>query len=232
MMDSVGQVLRDITTLEVNTVVKSDMTARKMPRPRYAMLEVAEKYFSYLSTLSLPVKSKLPEELFSHQQTFKAIEAFAHEALEVPLSEHASEDDKYTYQHRRVILNRIERNCEEICALVEQVDAHDVFFDEKKIAQTSKEKMRTLRPIPFETNQIVRLRKVWEVGTESVAMQTCIQIDGDVCTRLQPKYAKNDELSTMIMTVHQQSVDVSFRMWKELMITVKEFFGTAMSILK
>jgi len=62
------------------------------------------------------------------------------------------------------------------------------------------------------------VRKMWEMGTEKVVMQSVIQLDGDVITRIQ-----RDRLGPEHATLHglhQQGVKVSIETWQLLVQTI------------
>ena len=91
---------------------------------------------------------------------------------------------------------------------------------------------RLRRPLDtISTEKILRIRKIWEIGVEEVLAQTCIQIDGDVVTRLgielqQASYAGFRE---SIIDAHRRSVDVSLKHWRGMVDIavklVKDVFG-------
>jgi hypothetical protein len=60
------KLLDDITKLEVNTIVKDNMTARKMPDPANAILDVAQTYGWYLVERKIPVKRWLGRDSPAH----------------------------------------------------------------------------------------------------------------------------------------------------------------------
>ena len=45
----------NITKLEINTIIKDNMTARKMPDPANAILDIAHMYAWKLVSLNVPV---------------------------------------------------------------------------------------------------------------------------------------------------------------------------------
>ena len=65
------------------------------------------------------------------------------------------------------------------------------------------------------------LRKAWEVGTESVVMQTVAQVDGDIVTRIQNDHA--DAAHQQVHDIHQQMVGESLQHWRFLFATVATF---------
>jgi hypothetical protein len=67
----------------------------------------------------------------------------------------------------------------------------------------------------MEQSELVMVRKIWEVGTEVIAMQTTIQVDGDVITRLNPNYldVKNYE---KLSDYHKDGVKMALAYWGSL----------------
>lgn len=78
--------------------------------------------------------------------------------------------------------------------------------------------LETLRPEHQAT-----VRKIWELGTEQIVMQTSIQVDGDVFTRISPVLLEqhSEVVRGLIMTAHRESIDTSLRYWK-LLVDVAE----------
>ncbi len=66
-----------------------------------------------------------------------------------------------------------------------------------------------------------KIRKIWEVGTETVLVQTAIQLKGDVITRIFQQIAEKDPGN--IMKVHQQSIQTAMGMWSNIIDAVIRF---------
>eukprot|EP01008_Symbiontida_sp_HLA12_P000282 NODE_1281_length_628_cov_1.760396_g1271_i0.p2 GENE.NODE_1281_length_628_cov_1.760396_g1271_i0~~NODE_1281_length_628_cov_1.760396_g1271_i0.p2 ORF type:complete len:109 (+),score=42.54 NODE_1281_length_628_cov_1.760396_g1271_i0:2-328(+) len=77
--------------------------------------------------------------------------------------------------------------------------------------------------LPLATEELVLIRKIWDMGLEHIAMQTVIQLDGDVITRIQARYADKD--SKVIHRIHNQSVSVSLKFWGQLVRILKDILG-------
>jgi hypothetical protein len=82
------------------------------------------------------------------------------------------------------------------------------------------------RGVPLDTlrpEHQAAIRKIWEVGTERIVAQTCIQIDGDVFTRISPALLEQhtEAVRAMILAGHRESIDTSLRYWK-LLVDVAE----------
>lgn len=58
----VRRVASDLLTIEVNTIIKPGMTARKMPPPPIALHDIAENYTDYVERLAVgPRAALLPD---------------------------------------------------------------------------------------------------------------------------------------------------------------------------
>jgi len=77
-------------------------------------------------------------------------------------------------------------------------------------------------PLP-KTEHMLAIRKMWDVGTEVVVMQTVIQVDGDVMTRIQRSLTR-DELER-ILPLHQQMVETGVRQWQTLFDLLARLIG-------
>ena len=73
--------------------------------------------------------------------------------------------------------------------------------------------------------QKVLIRKTWELGTEEVAIQTVIYLDGDVITRLQPRYYLEQDKQALIQ-IHNRSVETSITFWGNLVKLAETFVAT------
>ena len=73
------------------------------------------------------------------------------------------------------------------------------------------------------------IRKAWELGTDEVVIQTTVQIDGDVVTRIYSDYTERDLVE--LMKLHEMSVNTSIRSWKNLLDTVNAFFTGVLGVI-
>ncbi|MDQ3186836.1 MAG: hypothetical protein M3Q16_10370 [Pseudomonadota bacterium] len=76
-----------------------------------------------------------------------------------------------------------------------------------------------LPPLPVKDSELLLIRKVWEVGTEVIAVQTTIQVDGDVITRLNLNCM--DEHPNLL-SYHNAGVTIALCHWKDLIAIAKE----------
>ena len=62
--------------------------------------------------------------------------------------------------------------------------------------------------------EITTIQKIWEIGTDTIVMQTTISLGGDVVTRIHSGYTSSAKES--IWQLHQQSVSASSSSWKDV----------------
>jgi len=101
-----------------------------------------------------------------------------------------------------VIATRIERNARQLTTI----------FDRLTLAE----------PDPDE---LVQLRKIWEIGTETVVMQTVLWIDGDATQRIHPGFA--DTAHQQLLAIHSASVSMSLSYWKSVGDLIVNVFSSA-----
>lgn len=70
--------------------------------------------------------------------------------------------------------------------------------------------------------QIATIQKIWEIGTDTIVMQTTISLGGDVVTRIHSDYT--DTTAESLWHLHQQSVDASSSSWKNVVDAAVQLF--------
>lgn len=60
--------------------------------------------------------------------------------------------------------------------------------------------MNEIEDLDLTAEQVALIHKAWDVGTERIVLQTVIQIDGDVTTRISKRFAKNPD--NTILQIH------------------------------
>jgi hypothetical protein len=218
--DKIKNLAQELTKIEVNTIIKANMTGRKMPDPRHALIEIAKRYRMKLIQLGHPIQEDDGVKMGCYE-SFDRIREKASDGIE-RLRKNAGVK-KMTDQEERdmVMLARIQTMSDQIKGVFNsikrrKVDAWDNIFSHDEIEEHAPP------PLPLETTELITIRRIWEVGLEEIAMQTVIHLDGDVVTRIQPQYAT--ESQSIIHQIHNQSVSMAFTVWGELISIVKSFF--------
>ena len=194
------EVAQDLLTLEVNTVVKDNMTARKMPPIPIALLEIAAEYYWYIIELNEQwrapeVETRLqglePENRRNSPETFDALrEASALLMQTMRQAPPASPEEEDRRAAQIVILDRIYRNASTFPRLIRQLAADNppaaLWNGRRADLLEAYEAAAAVRVSP---PQLSVIRKTWDIGTATVALQSTMQLDGDIVTSIQKSYA-------------------------------------------
>lgn len=242
----------DLLNLEVNVIVTPGMTARKMPAPYEAFQDIAKGYADLLADFSKDVGIGLrasdrwrlqipaPEAGWDlgplsmvdddgnvrsvalvelgrplpapSTDLFRRLGARAVQAWTIGCALVAALDspDRETVNEQVVLLKRIFGNCEQLVKIIDP-DATD-----KDV------------PIPDElgSGQLITLRKIWEVGIATVVMQTVVQLDGDIVTRI---HRGHDSASNSTLhQLHREAVVSAVQNWQFMGRTLAEFLQSAL----
>lgn len=76
-----------------------------------------------------------------------------------------------------------------------------------------------------------QIRKIWELGTERVLIQTVIQIEGDVTNRINPAIARQGNDRGYVMDIHQRGIETSLKMWASLVGVARDLVGALIRAL-
>ena len=132
----------------------------------------------------------------------------------------------------RGVAHRIRRSCDQLKPIVEQfrddqawrgylvnaANARNGDFHKNDYGATRADiaAQRTdAKPYPrMDSDAAIRLRKMWELGTDEIVAQTVVQIDGDTVTRVQRGIG--DRERSYLLEVHSRSVRIAVGQWKTL----------------
>jgi hypothetical protein len=252
------RIVDSLLHLEIDVIIKPGMTARKMPDPPQALIDIIGWYDNYLresatdlnlawdrkgrlpvnvrlpgppgappqspnrqtnpdGTLTLPLRLDSVPDLVS-EDSFDALRERAVEAEAVYSylvgRKWFPEDDK------GVVLTRIYRNCDQIKSILFRPEVKAVLTD-----GVTRDEARAVA-LPISSADIITIRKIWEIGIETVVMQTVVQLDGDVITRIQQ--GRETAANKPLHDLHQEAVGNAARHWEFLVQTVTQFLTSAL----
>jgi hypothetical protein len=115
------------------------------------------------------------------------------------------------------VLFRIQRTCDQLKAL------------QAKLGGTATRGSKAESPAGLPAEDFVLLRKAWDIGTEIIVMQTVVQIDGDVVSRILP--GRESTAFAHLHALHSEAVSISFRHWRFLVATLGRMAGKAVDTL-
>lgn len=270
---------RSLLTLEINTVLKSGMSAEKMPLAGDALIDIAQEYFVFLceqgnvfgnrrtgrleswavplsegfdwgrAPFAPPAGAKdgtryladfllrdLPGNDPAHGTTLQLFDSLREVAswmrrMQAVVLDAAQEPDAAPEVVRAAsridrdappILSRIQRNSDQVMDILKRRELTAL-----SLRRGMDEDVR--RMADLKTADIVIVRKAWDMGTETVVMQSVIQIDGDVVTRVLK--GRDTATNGVIVGVHRDAVDTSFRYWSFMVDALGRFAGKAVNAL-
>ncbi len=215
--DQIKNIAQDLLNLEVNTIIKPNMTGRKMPLPRHALMDIAQTYALKLADLDLPLEMEIGPGSF---EAFSIIRERANEGMKA-IKTRPSRRSLKKDEADMVILFRIKRMSDQIKGIFKSLENRKAELWDNNV---QRQEVDDSPPLPLLSKELVLIRKIWEMGVEEIAMQTLIQMDGDVLTRINERYM--NEENAILHKLHEQNVRTSLRFWGELIGIVKDFFGT------
>jgi hypothetical protein len=242
-MPNLSEIASNLLCLEINTIVSDGITAEKMPIAAEALIRVAQDYHRFLRA-----RLRELEDLRAAGALLPPLGIADAARLAVFYSWEVHSGDWHTFSILRraaracevarrapglrdalrpehdVILGRIISNCDQLKGILLGLDQPEMAIDQQIVALTEMNR----EPFPhFSPDAIVKLRKIWEIGTDAVAMQTVIQIDGDVVSRIQP--GRDEDETRMLNGIHQSAVEVSFKHWTFLVQLAESFMTSALA---
>ena len=188
-----------------------------MPDPRFALCDISARYAAKLMEFGAPLQLANREDGSGGATDFTAY----HDAANTCIA--ALEKEPADHRSDIYMLQRI-RNHSDRLALILHGDDDAASNDLSRLKIAQGYRSGELQPLNLQREDFVLIRKFWELGTEEIVMQTVIELDGDVTTRIQPDFA-NDE-AVALHDLHQASVNVSYQYWSTLIQLVVDFFAT------
>ena len=90
--------------------------------------------------------------------------------------------------------------------------------------QTTAALLAEKRPaLTIDTDLLLTVRKIWDIGLETVLFQTTMQIDGDIVMRVSPDIG--EEQRAFFSDLHQKTVETGIRQWGGLFSLAKTLLG-------
>lgn len=216
--------VNDLFSLEVNTIVKQGMLATKMPNAAHALIDLAIDYGVALRRLG---GDPGPSESVASYQAFHDLREGASKRARV--LQGMSEDKAVAKTQAPKALG--EKEAADLLLLCRIRDTSDLlkafFLASPRGEKTSftRDSANDFEPgqLPLTDKQRLTLRKAWEIGTEEVVLQTSVYLDGDVVSRIRPDYALPEKQG--FLEAHQRAVNTSIGFWRALVDVVRSMFG-------
>ena len=209
-------------TLEVNTIVSDNISAEKMPPPERAIPQIAQSFDVWLAEHGAPrpdddrggvVASKAAFASFAARarNRIKAIEGAQQQSSFQPVGQPSGDGDHLE------LLYRIRDDADAIVRGIFDRPRDKPLPDSWTEADASRNEVELL------PEELMLIRKIWDLGLDRIAMQTVIQLDGDVLTRVRPAFARDPA----ILDIHNRGIMLSMQVWQSLVDVVGRFIESA-----
>ena len=234
--DRFSDIATDLFNIEVNTILRDNITAQKMPTPRHALIDIGKMYMKAMEQMEMAYgKNTEAAESIQIDNCYGSFTGFS------ALREWASRLMKDAYSSKielgndqLSILPRIKDNSDLLKGMFTNL-AHNhpeiIMLTPEWSWLTNKYSRSDLiyqapAALPLDEQQLVLIRKVWELGTEIIVMQTIVQIDGDVITRLNSNFLNNPHYPK-IRNYHNKGIEIALEHWAGLVTVAKELMVAA-----
>ncbi len=241
-IEALGDIAHNLLNLEVNTILCDGITAEKMPAAHEALTDIARRYHRFLRNrmseleqvgvdvgAALPVLTSKDTRVEFDDWQVRAADLATFEVLRraaifcIAALHHQPLPG---WGPHEIILERIRGNAEQITAIYRGLGHTDIASEAASIdIGGSLGLTQVAAPAPLlSQSEVVLLRKIWEVGTETIAMQTVVLIDGDVFNRIQSGWETDTEQA--LHSLHRQAVEASVAQWTSLFRIAAELIGS------
>ena len=237
---------RALLNIEVNTIVRDNMTAEQMPTAPHALLDIAQGYADTLSGFGVDMPSYFGSGAPDPAQVRPSwvVPPVASVGAQLTVSPDTFNRLRWAAQWtslskdpaaarippaQRVLLDRIVNNCDTIKEIFKRFDER---FDQRFLGKTRTDLVAVkIEPNSYSVapDDLINLQKIWDIGLEEVVAQTVVFVTGDITTRVQQ--ALRGPGAEMLFSIHRQSVDVSVSCWRYLLDAVKEIAGDTVRVL-
>lgn len=222
---TIEKLLEDITTLEINTIIKRGMIAAPMPQ---SMEEIVQALFKkYKRRLSIIFnKYDINKDDFDFRSA-KTVEQF-HAKLKALQKFIRIENIKFQEQDYARFL-RMLSFCEYIYSKADDSQPDDnievKLYDKSLIPNVYKLDMSDYTKYRFimYVGDQVKIKRMFDLGDESVVMQTRFSLDGDVVTRIEESFANAPR--EVVLEIHDKQTNITVNYWKSLVGMVKDFIN-------
>ena len=149
-------------------------------------------------------------------ETFEMLRWAANRALSPPETKNAAAEQSYRPKldrKTRGILWRIGRNCDQLKLVADEL--RDDSKSEAFIGKTRRELVSNEGKLsPISPQYLTRIRKAWDLGTDTIVLQTVVQLDGDITYRARPNLLR--ESQSPLLEAHNRATNVGLEHWQSL----------------
>jgi hypothetical protein len=227
---TISKLLDDLTTLEINTIIKRGMVAAPMPQSIEEILQ--QIFINYKWRLNIIFNSydEIDKEVFNFKEA-KSVEEFDSELKK--LGNFMVENNFKLSEIDYVRYLRMRSFCDYIYSKGDDSKPDDN-IEVKPYAEGLSKNIYKLdmtdytkyRLIMFVSDR-VKIKRMFDLGTENIVLQTRFALDGDVVTRIEESFANAPK--QVVLSIHDKQTELTVNYWKSLVGMVKDFVNELIS---
>lgn len=211
----VSRLLDDLTHLEINTIIKKGMTSAPQPERIEEVLYVLMS--NYKEKLQVIVRRNEVEfgidedKITSYSQLYDSMDN---------LNDRMDQEGIRIEEGDYIIFLRMKSFCNYL-----RSRQNEITFTRRngigKDATVYTVDLREFGSFELEMNSRdrVMIKRLYDLGTERIVMQTRFGIDGDVVTRIEENFANKPK--QVVLDLHEEHTNLSLKYWQSLINIVK-----------
>ncbi len=211
----ISKLLDDLTHLEINTIIKKGMTSAPQPE------EIEEVLYVLLSNYKEKLKVIIKRNELDKNIDEDKIHSYADlydnlDLLNKFMDQNQIRLDEVDY----ILFLRMKSFCNYLRSRQKQIG----FLKRNNLKP--EDTVYTINLTSFENFKLkmnsrdrVMIKRLYDLGTERIVMQTRFGIDGDVVTRIEENFANKPK--TVVLDLHDRHTNLSVKYWQSLVNIVK-----------
>ena len=225
---TISKLLDDITTLEINTIIKRGMVAAPQPQSIEELLQ--HIFINYKQRLKI-----IFNKYGFSQSEFNFKEAVSVEEFHKKLKDFGKLLSGDNGKKPKIILEeqdfvrflRMMSFCEYVHSKGDESQPDDNIevkpYDNTLSLNIYKLNMsdHTKYRLIMYVGDRVKIKRMFDLGTENIVLQTRFGLDGDVVTRIGEDFAKQPK--QVVLAIHDKQTDLTVNYWKSLVGMIKDF---------
>lgn len=218
---TISRLLEDLTTLEINTIIKPGMTAAQPPDSVEELVQQLVE--GYKERMAHIIKANTITREFKFQEA-KSVKEL-HDQLD-EFNQFLKDDHIWLVDNDYIRLLRMQSFCHYIFAKSRGGNAENTIvvktYNGGGVKTAYDVDLSNLDAFRFimDARDRVKLQKLYDLGSENIVMQTRFSISGDVVTRIEEGFALSPK--QVIIDIHEQHTNLSVNYWKSLVEIVKD----------
>lgn len=211
----ISKLLDDLTHLEINTIIKKGMTSAPQPERIEEVLYVLlsnyrEKFLVIIKRNDIDFDVD-GDKITSYLEFYKKMDE---------LNDYLDKNDFRLEEGDYIIFLRMKSFCNYLKSRQEEISfSKRNGIDQKATVYTVN--MHEFGSFELEMNSRdrVMIKRLYDLGTERIVMQTRFGIDGDVITRIEERFANKPK--QVVLDLHEEHTNLSLKYWQSLINLVK-----------